>query len=254
MTQKDRAQALAALQFKGNPLVLYNIWDAGSALAVQAAGAKALATGSWSVAGAQGFDDGQALPLDMLLSLVTQIIRVSEVPVTVDFEGAYAIDPQACAENVRKLIRTGAVGSNFEDQVGGGEGLHRVDDQVARIVAIRQAADDEGIPLVLNARTDLFLKERDPVKHAGLIADALVRASAYQEAGASCFFAPGLTDDRLIAALCEAVTLPVNVMKGPKTSDIATLAGLGVSRVSYGPGPFRQAMKTLEESARAALS
>ncbi|MBM7069199.1 isocitrate lyase/phosphoenolpyruvate mutase family protein [Actibacterium sp. 188UL27-1] len=253
MTLKENAEALSALHVKGDPLVLYNIWDAGSARAVQAAGARAVATGSWSVAGAQGFDDGQTLPIEMLILLVTQITRVSDVPVTVDFEGAYATDPQGCADNVVRLMQTGAAGINFEDQVVGGTGLHSIDEQVARIAAIRLAADGQGVPLVLNARTDLFLKEPDPAKHAGLMGDALTRASAYQGAGASCFFAPGLTDDRLIAALCETAGLPVNVMKGPKTSDIATLASLGVSRVSFGPGPFRSAMKTLEADAKAAL-
>ncbi|MEL6521239.1 MAG: isocitrate lyase/phosphoenolpyruvate mutase family protein [Pseudomonadota bacterium] len=253
MTQAEIAQQFADLHVKGDPLILYNIWDAGSANAVIAAGAKAVATGSWSVAAAQGYGDGQKLPLDLLLTVVRQITRVSSVPVSVDFEGAYGTEPDACAENVTKLMDTGAIGLNFEDQVVGGEGLHSVTEQVARITAVRQAGDRFGVPLVINARTDLFLKEQDPAKHTALMDETMERAAAYREAGATSFFAPGLNDPDLIAALCAQIDLPVNVMKGPSTPEISTLASLGVGRVSFGPGPFRLAMKQLEEEARNAL-
>src|SRR5205085_8842136 len=148
-------ETFAALHVPGDPVVLYNIWDVGSALAVAAAGAKALATGSHPVADANGWPDGQKVPLDFALANATRIVDAVDLPVTVDFEGAYSADPDQGAANVARLKETGAVGCNFEDQVVGGEGLHPIDLQARRIAAIRNAV---GTDFYVNARTDLFLK------------------------------------------------------------------------------------------------
>jgi len=252
MTQQDRAQQFAALHKKGAPLVLYNIWDAGSAQAVAAAGAKAIATGSWSVAAAQGYDDGQALPLEALLRVAGEIVRAADLPVSIDFEGGYAVSPEDLRENVRALVGTGAVGLNFEDQVVGGEGLHDINFQTRRVEAIRNAAEAEGVALFINARTDLFLQNPNE-SHADHIDAAIRRGRAYAEAGASGFFVPGLTDATLIAQICKAVDLPVNVMKSPAAPETSELAASGVARISHGPFPYRAAMAHLEASAREAL-
>ncbi|MEO1274719.1 MAG: isocitrate lyase/phosphoenolpyruvate mutase family protein [Pseudomonadota bacterium] len=254
MTQADRATAFAALHERGNPLVLFNIWDAGSAQAVVKAGAPAVATGSWSVAGAMGYPDGEGLPLDLLLRIAERIAATAGVPLTVDFEGGYAVEPGPLAENIAALIATGAIGLNFEDQMVGGEGLHGIETQVARIRAVRAAAEAAGVPLFINARTDLFLKDREPANHPGLMAAAIERAEAYAEAGASGFFAPALITPDLIGQLCEATPLPVNVMALPGAPDRATLAGLGVSRISHGPGPWRAMQEWLSEAAAAAMA
>src|SRR4051795_8455467 len=148
-------ETFAALHVPGNPVILYNIWDAGSALAVIAAGAKALATGSHPVADADGWADGQQVPIDFALANAKRIVDAVELPVTIDFEGAYSADPEEGGENVRRLAETGAVGCNFEDQIVGGEGLHPLDLQVKRIAAMRRAVGDR---FYINARTDLFLK------------------------------------------------------------------------------------------------
>lgn len=244
MTQGDSARRFADLHRPGAPLVLHNIWDAGSARAVAEGGARAIATGSWSVAVAQGYADGQALPLEDLLRTARQIVRAVDLPVSVDFEGGYAVAHETVAENVRALIGAGAVGLNFEDQVIGGAGLHDTSQQVRRIAAIRRAAEAEGVPLFINARTDLFLQSPD-TDHEGLINAAESRARAYAEAGADGFFAPGLIDAGLIRALCGAVDLPVNVLRTPAAPDIATLADCGVARVSHGPYPYRQVLARL---------
>ena len=254
MTQTDKARAFAELHVKGTPLVLYNIWDAGSAKVVADAGASAIATGSWSVAEAQGYRDGQSLPLDFLLQIAARIVASVDVPVSIDFEGGYAEDPAALAENVRRLIDTGAVGINFEDQHVGGEGLFDIATQCKRIEAIRAAAEAAGIDLFINARTDLFLKEKDREKHGTLIAETMERAGSYASAGASGFFAPALIDTSLTQQLCEASPLPVNVMKIAGAAPLAELATLGVARVSYGPGPFRQAVTTLAASYEKAIA
>ena len=248
MNWDDKAAALRAMHVKGNPLVLYNIWDPGSAKAVADAGARALATGSWPLAAAQGFADGQAIPMEMVLDLAGRIVAGTDLPVTVDLEGGYAVAPDAVAANVARLIETGAVGLNFEDQVVGGEGLHPIAEQVARMAAIRA-----GSGIVINARTDLFLKEKDATQHAGLMSEALERAAAFAEAGADCFFVPGVTDVDLIARICEATTLPVNVMHPGAPEAIPALAAAGVGRISHGPIPYRRAMAWLTDQARLAF-
>ena len=245
MTQAQKARDFTDLHVPGTPVVLYNIWDAGGARTIVEAGAKAVATGSWSVAAAHGYPDRQAIPLDLVLRIVARIAETVDVPVTLDFEGAYAVAPDDVAANVARVIAAGAIGVNFEDHVVGGEGLHAPDAQCARIAAIRRAADAADIPFFINARTDLFLKERDRARHADLVAEAQARAAAYADAGASGFFVPGLVDPGLIGGVCKAVTLPVNVMMLSGAPSIAELAALGVARVSYGPGPYVEAMKTL---------
>ncbi|MEP4163723.1 isocitrate lyase/phosphoenolpyruvate mutase family protein [Maricaulis sp.] len=253
MTQGDLARRFAALHVKGAPLVLYNIWDAGSAAAVAKAGARALATGSASVAAAQGYKDGQALPLEALLATARRIVETTELPVTVDFEGGYAEAPASLAANTSRLIETGAVGVNFEDQIVGGDGIHPVEVQADRIRAIRKAADEAGIPLFINARTDLFLKERDADRQAALIGDAGTRAAAYAEAGASGFFVPGLGREDLIERICAASPLPVNAMMMPGMPDRERLAALGVARISHGPFPYLAMMDALKSAAAEAI-
>src|SRR5262245_14198425 len=136
-------ETFAALHVPGDPVILYNIWDVGSALAVVRAGAKALATGSHPVADAHGWPDGQNVPIDFALANAKRIIAAVDLPLTVDFEGAYSDDPAEGAANVARLAETGAVGCNFEDQVIGGEGLHPLDVQVRRIAAIRSAVGEQ---------------------------------------------------------------------------------------------------------------
>lgn len=243
MNQSDKARQFHALHVKGAPLVLYNIWDAGSAKALAEAGAPALATGSWSVAAAHGLGDGQALPLEMALQTAGEIVAATDLPVSIDFEGAYGEAPEAVARNVGALIEKGAIGLNFEDQIIGQDGLFSAEAQAARIAAARSASD---VPFFLNARTDVFLKYPSGVDHPGQLDEAIARAEAYAEAGADGFFVPGLCDLGLIADLCSAVRLPVNIMAmGDKTPSIPELSGAGVARVSFGPAPYRLAMQDL---------
>jgi 2-methylisocitrate lyase-like PEP mutase family enzyme len=249
MSQLKKAQDFKTLHVKGQPLVLYNIWDAGGAKALVDAGAKAVATGSWSVAAAQGYKDGESIPLDFVLQIVNRIAESVDVPLSVDFEGAYASAPATVTQNVRKLIQAGAIGINFEDQRVGGDSLYAIDEQVARIKAVRQAAEFEGIPLFINARTDLFLKA-GASDHTGLLDEALTRGAAYAEAGADGFFVPALTDHALIKSVCETSSIPVNVMMRGALTSLEAAAELGVSRASYGPGPYASAMSDLAERYR----
>lgn len=250
-SQIDQAKLFHSLHVPHSPLVLYNIWDAGSARAVAHAGAKAIATGSWSVAAAQGFEDGEELPLDDALAVVAKIVQGVDLPVTVDFEGGYAVDPEGVGQNIRRLLALGVVGLNFEDQVVNAPGLFSITDQTARLRAVRDAADALGVPAFINARTDVFLKAAPDVEHASLLDDALARAAAYCEAGADGFFVPGLTDKSLIRSICEKVALPVNVMMTADAQAIRDVAALGVSRVSFGPHPYIGLTAILEREASA---
>jgi len=254
LTQIERAQQFASLHIKGDPVVLNNVWDAGSAKAVQEIGAKALATGSWSVAAAQGYTDAEEVPLDVVTANLRRIVACVTLPVSLDFEGGYAREADALKANITRVIEAGAIGINFEDQIVGGEGIYSVQEQVARITAIRQAADETGVPLFINARTDIFLKAK-PEQHSDThLEEAIQRAHAYAEAGGSSFFAPGLADAKMIGTLCEQSPLPVNIMYLPYAPAPKQLAELGVARISYGPFPYRWMMESLKESGRKALA
>ena len=239
----------AALHVPGDPVLLYNIWDVASAQAVVAGGAKALATGSHAVAESQGFPDGEGIPFNLFLEATRRIVEGVDLPVTADFESGFAADPAHIADHARQLAETGAIGCNFEDQVIGGEGLYSIERQSARIRAIREAANDSGVPLFINARTDIFLKTLPAAETEEQLAQALERASAYADAGASGFFAPGLRDPEMIRRLCEGSPLPVNIFVIPGVPSNNEMAGLGVARISYGPGPYRQMIEWLKGKA-----
>lgn len=254
MDQTARASHFKQLHIPGQPLVLYNAWDAGSAKAVADAGASAIATGSWSVAGAQGYSDGQRIPMDFLLKIAERICMAVDLPVSIDFEGAYDSTPDGSANNVARLIEVGAIGINFEDQKVGEQGLHDISLQSERIHAIREIADSLCPNFTINARTDVFLKESDTSRHNALFDLAAERATAYAAAGASSFFAPGLVDAELIERMCQHSELPVNIMMKAGVPSVQQLAELGVARVSYGPGPFVRMLTWLQEQALLALS
>lgn len=251
MTASDKFDRFAALHVPRAPLVLFNIWDAGSAKAVAAAGAQAIATGSASVAMANGLADGEGVPLDAVLDNAARIVAAVDLPVTIDFEGGYAVEPDAAAANVARLAAAGAVGCNFEDQVVGGEGLHPCAFQAERIAAIRAAV---GPAFFINARTDIFLQASPDTHDEAKVDAAIERAHAYAKAGASGFFVPGLANLELLARVCWESPLPVNFMAFPGAPDAAAVVQAGVARISHGPFPYRAAMQGLEDAARAVLS
>jgi len=243
-----RFQAFAALHVPGDPVVLYNIWDAGSAQAVIRAGAKALATGSHPVADANGWPDGQGVPIEFALANARRIADSTDLPLTVDFESAYSEDPQAGADNVVRLADTGAIGCNFEDQVIGGEGVHPLKTQVKRIEAIRRAVGDD---FFINARTDLYLKTQE--HDAALVDEVIERGIAFADAGASGFFVPRLADPRQVERIVKDVPLPLNLIAFPGAPSKAEWANAGVARISHGPFPHRALMAKLEDMAKAAI-
>jgi 2-methylisocitrate lyase-like PEP mutase family enzyme len=251
--QVERATTFAQLHVAGDPLILFNIWDAGSAQAVAGIGAKAIATGSWSVAAANGYTDGEEVPLDFVLSNLRRIVASVNLPVTLDMESGYARQPAEITENVARVIEAGAIGINFEDQIVGGEGLYEIEEQTTRVAAVRRAAEAASVPFFINARTDVFLKAPPETHSAAHLQDAIVRAQAYAQAGASGFFAPGLRNPEFIEKLCRQSPLPVNIMYVPDAPPTQELARLGVARLSYGPFPYRWMIEGLKTAGREAL-
>lgn len=228
--QIQRAQRFRALHDRRRVLLLPNAWDAGSARIFAGLGFDAVATTSAGVAWALGYPDGEGTPLDEVLAVVERIVRVTPLPVTVDFEAGYGDSPEAVAANVRRLIETGAVGINLEDGVRH-EYLRDIDDAARRVAAARQAADEAGVPIVINARVDNWMVGGDDDEDTR-VAEALRRARAYLEAGADCIYPIGVSSPELIGRLCAAIDAPVNVGVRPGLPDMAELGRLGVARVS----------------------
>ncbi|MBL8297550.1 MAG: isocitrate lyase/phosphoenolpyruvate mutase family protein [Rhodanobacteraceae bacterium] len=251
LTQYDKVQIFRSLHVAGRPLVLFNIWDAGSAKAVAEAGAAALATGSWSVAAAQGYADGEQIPLDAALANLRRIVAQTALPVSVDLESGYGEAPADVGNTVAAVIEAGAVGCNLEDSFVADGSLRPLADAAARLAQARAAADRSRVACFVNARCDLFLRNPAAVHDAALIDAALQRARAYADAGADGLFVPGLVDTALIARLAAQSPLPVNVMIGPGAASLDALAAAGVARISYGPGPYREAMSAVREAAAA---
>jgi 2-methylisocitrate lyase-like PEP mutase family enzyme len=250
--QACRAGQFRALHIPGKPLVLFNVWDAGSAKAVASQGAQAIATSSWSVANANGYTDGERMPLAIAIDNLRRIVGATQLPVTIDLESGYGDAPEAVGDTVALAIAAGAIGCNLEDSFPANGELRETVNQADRIRAARRVAEAAELRLFINARTDIFF-QRPPEQHNDdMVSKAIGRAHAYAAAGADGLFAPGLANIALIARLAEASPIPLNIMVGDTAPSLRELAENGVARVSHGPGPYIMAMKALENAARMA--
>ena len=213
------AAALRALHVAGDPLILANAWDAGTARLVEQAGFAAVATTSSGVAEALGYEDEERTPVGEMLAAVARVARAVELPVTADMEAGYGLDD---GELAQRVLATGAVGLNLEDSDhSNAPALVAIERHAERIARVKQNAD-----IVLNARVDVHMRGGDT-------AAALERARAYRDAGADCVYPIGVTDEATIAAFVE-LGAPVNILLGPGAPPIARLAALGVARISLG--------------------
>ncbi len=249
-SQLEYANLLKALHVKGSPLVLFNVWDAGSAMEASKVGLKVIGTSSCSVAASHGYEDGQQLPFDLVLSNIHRILRVVNLPLTVDAEAGYGQTPTDVQEAVSKIIMAGVVGINLEDQIIETDTLYSCDDQCDRIEAARMSSP---IPIFINARTDVFLKITPENHNDEHLEEVLFRASAYAKSGANGLFVPGLTDEKLIKKLCDLSSLPINIMITQNGPTPKRLANLGVSRISYGHIPYSLATRRFKVGAQKAL-
>jgi 2-methylisocitrate lyase-like PEP mutase family enzyme len=232
---ESRCELLRSLHVPGRPLVLPNAWDAASARAV-------VATTSGGVAAALGYEDHEGAPADEMLAAAARISRSVDVPVTIDAEAGYGLEPAELVDGLREI---GVAGCNLEDSDHAAGALRDPAEQAAWLRRVREAAAAAGYGLVVNARIDVFLgggPQRD------LVPDAVRRAQAYLEAGADCVFPILLAERDVIAAFVAEAPGPVNVLATPRAPSPGELAALGVARVSYGTGLHRQAMEQLESA------
>jgi 2-methylisocitrate lyase-like PEP mutase family enzyme len=246
MDQQDKAAAFKALHHTGDILVLPNAWDAASAAIMADAGAKAVATSSAAVAWAHGYADGDILPREKLLASIASAARVIDVPLTADIEGGYTDDLGELAEVVRQVIAAGAVGVNLEDGRRDA-GLH-----ARKVATARKAADATGVPLFINARTDVILKGLAEGQAA--YAEVVQRAKLYADAGADGIFVPFAKDEDLVGRLADAIALPLNVILMPGLATAQRLQALGVRRLSSGTSPFRGMYAPLAKATQAYLA
>jgi 2-methylisocitrate lyase-like PEP mutase family enzyme len=247
-SQQEKAEELRRLHEAPEPLVLVNAWDAASARVVAGApGARAIATASWSIAAARGYPDGEAISREEMIEAVRIVANAVELPVTADLERGFG-DARMTLESA---IDAGAVGCNLEDSDGEG-GLWPAEEHAAVVAAARAAGDAAGVPIVINARTDVYLTDVVPAEER--VVAALERGEAYLEAGADCIFVPGLWDLATLERLVDEMGGPVSVFGGAGGPTLAELAKVGVARVSYGPGPLGVAMAALSRAAESLLA
>jgi 2-methylisocitrate lyase-like PEP mutase family enzyme len=233
----DKAARLRALHKAPPILVMANAWDAVSARIVESEGFPAVATTSAGVANSLGYADGGAVPPSEMIQAIARIARAVAVPVSADIEHGYATTPDALADVVLKVIAAGAVGVNLEDHVPGMDVLEPVTVQCDKLTAVVKAAAKSGVPVVVNARTDVFLKSMGAPE--GRLADAIARGNAFLDAGADCVFVPGVRDKATIASLVAGIKGPINILGTKGSPSIKELEALGVARVSVGSGPHR---------------
>ena len=234
----EKASTLLELHRAPQLLTVVNVWDAISARTVATTeGTRALATASHSIAATYGYEDGENIPLDLMLDMVGRIVAATDLPVTADLEGGYG-DP---AGTIRRAIGLGVVGANIEDR------MRPLPEAAANVAAIMKVAEEEGVDFVLNARTDAFVlgRDRDPGE---VLADAIERGRAYLDAGAPVVFVPGrLSEDQVVAIVDAWGPQKLTLIGIPGMPTLARLEELGVARVSYGPMPQRVALTALQE-------
>jgi 2-methylisocitrate lyase-like PEP mutase family enzyme len=246
--QRKKAEAFRAMHTGGGVLSLPNVWDVASARIVEDAGFSAIATTSAGIAFALGFPDGQKIAAEQMIAAIARIAAAVKAPVTADVEAGYGSRPEDAGRTARNVIEAGAVGMNFEDATG--DTAHPLTDlplQLERIRAIRETAEALTVPLVLNARTDLYLLQiGEPAKRYD---EAVRRLSAFRDAGADCVFVPGIRDSDTIRRIVADLKCPVNILGGPGSPSVSELVQMGVRRVSLGSGPMRAAMGLLRRVA-----
>jgi 2-methylisocitrate lyase-like PEP mutase family enzyme len=246
--QSVKAESLRAMHLAPPILVLPNAWDAASARIFERAGARAIATTSAGVAFSLGHPDGQSVPRDLMLEAVARIAAAVSVPVTADMEAGYGRTPEELANTTLHLIQAGAVGLNLEDSTKDPSNpLFSLEEQVARVRAVKESAECASVRIVINARTDVFLGHiGEPAKR---LDESVRRLNAYRSAGADCLFIPGVTDAGIISELVRRVSGPINVLIGPGMPSTAELQKLGVARVSAGSGIMRAALAFARDAA-----
>ena len=241
--QAEKAEGLRKLHKGPRILILANAWDVISARMVEDAGFPAVASTSAGAAAVLGYPDGQRIPMSEMLEFVGRMARAVGVPLTADMEAGYATTPAEMAEMAREVVAAGIVGLNLEDVTGDDESSQvEISLQAEKIAAVREASASEGVSLVINARTDVYLMPIGPAETR--FERTVERLRAYRKAGADCVFAPGIRDAETIGKLVRAVDAPLNILLQPGGPSVSELEKLGVARASIGSGTMRAALGT----------
>lgn len=250
--RKQKAATLLSLHTSNDLLVLPNIWDPIGARILETRGYPAVATASASVSASLGYEDGEQIKRSTLIDVIGRIARSVDVPVTADIEAGYGSTISELEETARTVIESGVVGINIEDGMEEGGPLRPIEDQCARIAAVRESAAREGVHLVINARTDSFLGSFESTADA--MEDAVARAKAYAEAGADCIYPIGPGAEKTVRELVARIESPINILGSPGAAPLSVLESIGVSRVSFGPFLFRSILRKLADAADALIS
>jgi 2-methylisocitrate lyase-like PEP mutase family enzyme len=244
--QRAKADAFRAMHRGPKTLLLPNAWDAASARIFAESGFAAIASTSAGIAFSLGFPDGQKISREDMLAQVARIVRAVKVPVSADMEAGYGNRPEDAARTARGVIEAGAIGLNLEDGTGDPDApLLDLSLQLEKIHAVREASSAAGVPLVLNARTDVYMGQYKDDRYT----EALRRLAAFRDAGADCVFVPGLRDAATIRRLVNDVKCPLNILGGPGSPTVPELNALGVARVSTGSGPMRATLRLIRQVA-----
>jgi 2-methylisocitrate lyase-like PEP mutase family enzyme len=243
-SQAAKAEIFRSQHLSGKLLVLPNIWDALGARLLQKAGFKSVATASVATALSYGYLDGEKIPFADLLKIVNQIAAAVSLPVTVDIERGFADSILKLKENIRRLVENGAIGINIEDSIPDRKGLYTIEEQCHKIEGIREAAVQCGVPIVINARTDVFLQN-----HENAMVRAIERGRAYKLAGADCFYPIVLNNYDDLSHILAKVEMPINVLLSKPVSDLKQLEKIGIARVSLGPNLLNHVLTTMKHIA-----
>ena len=247
--EQAKAASFRVLHSGREILLLPNVWDVASARLIEESGFKAAATSSAGIAFSLGYADGQRISREQMLAVIAGIAKAVRVPVTADVEAGYGKTPEDAGRTARAVVEAGAVGMNLEDAIGDSPSvLVELPLQLEKIRAVREMASRLRIPLVLNARTDMYLLQiGDPAERYD---ETVRRLSAFREAGADCVFAPGLRDAPTIGRLVADLKCPINILAGPGSPSVPELSKLGVARVSLGSATMRATVGCLRRIAQ----
>lgn len=247
--QQKKAEQFYQLHHTGKLFILPNIWDVLGVKLLESLDYKAIATASASIAYSNGFDDGENIPFENVLSTLKNIVNSTSLPVTADIESCYANDEIQLEKNIKQIIATGIVGINIEDSNHSNHTLNSIEIQCNRIKLIKRVAKEMNASLFINARTDVLLYNNLFSTSEAKLSELMKRGLAYKEAGANCFFPIAIRNEEDIEALVNGLKMPINILALPGIPDFTILDKLGVARVSLGPGLLKYAIKAMKSLA-----
>ena len=247
--QATKARQFYQLHHSGKLLILPNIWDSLGALLLEELGYPAVATASFSVAMTNGYDDGENIPFDHLLSILKRIAGNVSIPVTADIESGFAQDEIQLEKNIEQLLQTGVVGVNFEDSDKKTNSLLPRETQCQRIARIKKVSEKSKVPLFINARTDVYTKGAEFITPRSRFEETMKRGLAYKDAGADCFFPLAMYEHDEIKKAVKLLQMPINIIIIPGVPELNVLEEMGVARVSLGPSFLKTAIKAMKNLA-----